>query len=101
MNKPWTISVDLDGVLAKSTSPDNYEHAQPIRENIEKVNRLFDAGHKIIIYTARGWFNYDLTERWLKKCNVKYSQIVCGKLYCHAYIDDLNETLDSIMEKLL
>jgi hypothetical protein len=99
--KPWIISIDLDGILAKPISPDNYEHAQPIKENIEKVNRLFDAGHRIVIYTARGWHGYDLIERWLRRHGVKYSQIVCGKLYAHAYIDDFSKDLHDLCNQLL
>lgn len=99
-NKPWIIAVDLDGVLAKPTSSDKYEFAQPIPENIEKVNKIFDQGHRVVIHTSRGWFQYDLTERWLKKNNIKYSQLVMGKLYAHAYIDDLNHTFETILEKL-
>lgn len=99
-DKPWILSIDLDGVLAKPTSPDKYEVAQPIVENIEKVNKLFDHGHRIVINTARGWFAYDLTERWLKKYNVKYSQLVMGKVYAHCYVDDMNYSLDEILEKL-
>jgi len=98
--KPWILAIDLDGILAKPISSDKYEVAIPISENIEKVNKLFDLGHRIMIYTARGWFLYDLTEKWLKKNNVKYTQLVMGKLYCHANVDDMNYTLEEITEKL-
>ena len=101
LGKPWILAIDLDGVLAKPTSSDKYESATPIIENIEKVNKLFDQGHRIVIHTARGWFQYDLTERWLKKNNVKYSQLVMGKLYAHSYVDDLGRTLEEVCQKLL
>ena len=99
MRPKWTISVDLDGVLCRSVPPDKYASAQSIPENIEKVNKLFDKGWRIVIYTARGWFQYDMTEDWLKRHNVKYSQLVMGKVFAMMYIDDLNATLDEALEK--
>ena len=101
LGKPWILAIDLDGVLAKPISSDKYEFALPMPENIQKVNALFDQGHRIVIHTSRGWFQYDLTERWLKKHNVKYSQLVMGKLYSHANVDDMNATLEEVCQKLL
>lgn len=98
--KPWIISIDLDGVLCYSVPPEKYDHARPIVENIKKVNKLYENGHRIIIYTARGWFLYDMTSNWLIKNGVKFSQLVMGKLYAHAYVDDLNYSLDDIAHKV-
>ena len=44
---------DLDGTLCTLTSGD-YVDADPITKNIRKVNDLYNDGHTIIIYTARG-----------------------------------------------
>ena len=96
----WIISIDLDGVLCKACPPEKYQQAEPIRENINKINILHELGHRIIVYTARGWFQYDMTKNWLDKSGVKYSQLVMGKLYCHAFIDDLSTDLDSLLKKL-
>ena len=101
LTKPWIIAVDLDGILAEPTPPGQYKDAPPIWKNIKKVNALHDKGHRIVIHTARGWFGYDITETWLNKYHVKFDQIVMGKLHAHAYIDDLNYTLDDIVKKLV
>jgi len=98
--KPWKLAVDLDGVLAKSGPREKYPQAIPIRENIDKVNKLVMAGHTIFIYTARSWGDYDLTLEWLNKNGVKFNQLVCGKLLAHMYMDDLNNTLDGAIERL-
>ena len=98
--RPWIIAVDLDGVLCRSVAPEKYHLALPIQENIDKVNRLHERGNRIIIHTARGWYNYDLTMKWLVTHGVEFDQLVMGKLYAHAYIDDLSFTLDEITEKL-
>lgn len=100
MSLPWIIAVDLDGLLAKSVPPEKYGDAPSIKENIDKVNKLKDLGHRVIIYTARGWYHYDMTVRWLNKHGVKFDQLVMGKLYAHAYLDDLNYSLDEILNKL-
>jgi hypothetical protein len=100
MGIPWKISVDLDGVLCKSCPIEKYPVAEPIKENIEKCNKLYDMGHFIQIYTARSWAKYDLTIDWLKKHGVKFHILVLGKLLCHASIDDRNYTFDEIIERL-
>lgn len=46
------IYVDIDGTIC--TQESEYSLAKPIPENITKINRLFDEGHEIIYYTARG-----------------------------------------------
>ena len=45
--------VDIDGTICTNTSGE-YEKAEPIMENIETINSLYDAGNTIIYWTARG-----------------------------------------------
>ena len=47
------ICVDLDGTLCTDTNGD-YVLAEPITENISKLNKLYDEGYTIIIDSARG-----------------------------------------------
>jgi len=97
---PWIISVDLDGLLCRSIQQEKYAQALPLKENIAKVNRLHEKGHRIVVYTARGWYLYDITAKWLVGNGVEFDQLVMGKLYAHMYIDDLNFTLDEALHKL-
>lgn len=82
---------DIDGTICTNTDGD-YEQAIPFKEVIEKINRLYDMGHKIIFYTGRGsttgidWF--DLTRKQLKDWQVKYHELIMGKPYADLYIDD-------------
>jgi hypothetical protein len=46
------IFVDIDGTICNSS--DGYARAVPIQENINKINNLFDEGHYITYWTARG-----------------------------------------------
>lgn len=90
---------DLDGTLCTNTNG-NYEFAEPILKRIEKVNQLFEDGHNITIYTARGMSTfannpvkayekyYSLTENQLKKWKVKYHNLFLGKPAGDIYIDD-------------
>ena len=48
------IFVDIDGTICTIAKGLDYKTAEPIKENIEKVNKLYDAGNNIIYWTARG-----------------------------------------------
>ena len=47
------IYVDIDNTIFNTNGRD-YENSTPIVENIEKINQLYDNGHTIIYWTARG-----------------------------------------------
>ena len=84
--------MDLDGTICTKTEDTSYHDAQPIDLMVKKVNQLYDIGHTIKIYTARGgttgkdWS--DLTEKQLKKWGVKYHELIMGKPAADYYIDD-------------
>ncbi len=95
-----TYFVDIDGTLL-ATQGNDYQHSQPDEKTqrvIDKVNRLFDEGHKIIIWTARGmstginWF--DFTKKQLKKWGIKYHELHMGKPSYDFIIDDKALTPD-------
>lgn len=90
---------DIDGTICTNTDG-KYDEALPILPRIQKVNYLFDAGHEITLYTARGmgtsnnnpviayskW--YSLTKRQLSEWEVRYHLLVMGKPAGDIYIDD-------------
>ncbi|MEQ9412359.1 MAG: acylneuraminate cytidylyltransferase family protein, partial [Cyclobacteriaceae bacterium] len=49
-----TYCFDIDGVVAQLSPNNDYAMAQPNQDLIDKVNQLYDHGHKIILFTARG-----------------------------------------------
>ncbi len=53
MDKKKLIFVDIDGTICTNTNG-NYESAEPIKESIDKVNKLYDIGNYIVYWTARG-----------------------------------------------
>ena len=48
------IYVDIDETICESPKDRDYTKAQPIKERIEKINKLFDEGNTIVYWTARG-----------------------------------------------
>lgn len=95
-----TICFDIDNVICKTDKKKNYSKSKPIKKNISVINRLYESGFKIILYTARymGRCNGNianvekkikpLTLRQLKKWNLKYHKIYFGKPSFDLFIDD-------------
>ena len=86
---------DLDGTLCNTPNGNEYENSTPIQGRIDKVNALFDQGHIITIYTARGCRSgltdkvRRLTEHQLKKWGVKHHRLSMGeKIFFDLLIDD-------------
>lgn len=90
-NETWIV--DIDSTLC--TQPGDYAKAEPLTGNIAKVNAGFEAGHRIILWTARGtttgldwtW----LTEVQLQQWGVKYHELRLGKPHYDRWIDDKSE----------
>ncbi|MBX9977178.1 MAG: hypothetical protein K2X98_02880 [Alphaproteobacteria bacterium] len=82
---------DIDGTLCTNTEG-RYEDALPMTDRIGKLNALFDEGHTIVLFTARGsttgidW--RDTTEGQMERWGVKYHKLLLGKPYADVYIDD-------------
>lgn len=88
------IYVDIDETICMSPESRDYAQANPIRENIEKINQLHDAGNTIVYWTARGtgsgidW--REVTEKQFSKWGVKYHDLKFGKPVYDLFIDDKN-----------
>ena len=82
---------DIDGTICTNTFGE-YNKATPFKERIEGVNFLYDKGHIIKMFTARGsttnkdWT--DLTKMQLNNWGVKYHELIMGKPYGDFFIDD-------------
>ena len=86
-----TYCFDIDGTLCTNTEG-AYEDSKPILEIIQAINHLFEEGHHIYLYTARGsttgidW--REITEQQLSNWGVKYHQLYFGKPTADLYVDD-------------
>ena len=78
----------------------DYSNNIPNKNIIEICNKLYDAGHTIIIQTAIGsgtridWSQK--TEKQLKKWGVKYHKLYFGKPAADYYIDDKMLDIDNL-----
>jgi CMP-N,N'-diacetyllegionaminic acid synthase len=95
--RPRRLVVDVDGVIAEAVPDLDYRLARPIAANVARVNALYDAGCKIVIYTARGsatgkdWSA--LTRSQLDAWGLRYHELKFGKPPADFYIDDRALTL--------
>ena len=75
------IYVDIDGTICTISKP--YSEAQPLNHHIDKINKLYDEGNKIIYYTARGQatkVDYsELTKKQLEDWGCKYSELIMNQ----------------------
>jgi len=99
MTTPKKFVFDLDGTLCSLTDGE-YEKASPLMDRIAIVNELYEQGHQITIYTARGMgrFSNDsssaiqefesLTRTQLETWGVRYHSLFLGKPAGDFYVDD-------------
>lgn len=93
--------VDIDDTICKTVDKD-YVNSVPYKERIEKLNRLYDEGHIIHYWTARGtssgidWM--ELTRKQLDSWGCKYHVASVGKPSYDVWIDDKAVSLDHFFE---
>lgn len=78
------IFVDIDETICFYNGVERkYENAIPNKENIEKINKLYDKGNHIKYYTGRGSLtkinHYDLTKKQLNDWGCKYHELSTGE----------------------
>jgi capsule biosynthesis phosphatase len=95
------ICIDLDGVICNlKKDGQSYHELLPVEGAVEKLKEFQNAGHYIIINTARhmktcganiGLVNSRIsldTLTWLQKFEVPFDEIYFGKPWAEIYIDD-------------
>ena len=77
------VYVDIDETICYYENKREYPLALPIKENIAKINKLFNDGHHIKYWTARGsvtGINWDIiTRNQLEKWGCKYHDLSVGE----------------------
>lgn len=88
--------IDIDGTICEG----QYEFAIAKMDRIHRINMLYDEGHYIKYFTARGMgrhkdnankaYNefYSFTEKQLRDWGCKYHELIMGKPSGDIYIDD-------------
>jgi len=84
--------VDIDETICRYEGERNYPDALPIKENIEKINSLYDAGSTIVYWTARGTVTgidwRQTTEQQLLSWGAKHHELRLGKPHYDLFICD-------------
>lgn len=84
--------VDIDETICITPADRDYAKARPIMKNIAKINKLYDDGHTITYWTARGtgsgidWS--EITTAQFKEWGVKFHDLKFGKPLYDLLIDD-------------
>ena len=105
------IFIDIDNTIF-NTIGNNYKECTPKYENIEKANKLYNDGHTITYWTARGCKSgksaeyFSLTYEQLIKYCAKFHELRMGKPHFDLFIDDkninaLNGWTDENIEQIL
>lgn len=81
------VAIDLDDTLVHKVWPDR-GIGEPIRENFAKLDEVIAAGWTPVIYTARGWFDYDAIRVFMAGIGYPGIRVVCGKFLAVKYIGD-------------
>jgi len=93
------VCFDIDGVICNQTDGD-YDQAIPNQDIIDLINRLFEKGYEIRIFTSRymGRTNEDAeksynmgfehTKQQLKDWGVRFHKLNMGKPRYDIFIDD-------------
>lgn len=78
MKKKCSIFCDIDGTLIKYREFSNYKSskAEPINSTVKEIKRAFNAGHNIILTTARPEYLRFHTLRELNKLNIQFHMLI-------------------------
>lgn len=95
------IYVDIDETICFYEGDRQYSLAIPNHTNIAKINKLYDEGHHITYWTARGsrsgidWTS--LTKNQLDSWGAKYHALRCDKPYYDIFVEDRSEKIENYL----
>ena len=102
--------VDIDDTICTPTYG-KYNLAKPYKNRIKKINELYENGHIIIYFTARGMGRsnnniiiaykecYELTFKQLNEWGCKFHELYLGKPNGDYYIDDKSILLEDFFSE--
>lgn len=80
------VYVDIDETICFYSGTREYHLAEPSYINISKINDMYNKGHEIVYWTARGTVHtnrrdeyYALTEKQLSDWGCKYHKLLVGE----------------------
>ena len=106
-----TFYIDIDGTICEEYGSDGEEIRPiiirlPYKDRIEYVNQLYDEGHYIIYFTARGrksdrgeFYYRPITEQQLGDWGCKYHELVFKPHDIDIFVDDRSTHPDQFFEE--
>jgi hypothetical protein len=95
------IVIDIDGVIFEEMPTFERSLAKIKLGAPEKIQQLVAEGHTVILHTARGWAEYEMTVAQLKEAEIPYHSLVMGKPIADILVDDRAVTsVEEIYDKL-
>jgi len=95
-----TVCFDIDGIIAQKNGGLNYSDALPSHYGINIINKLYKSGHRIILFTARGFVSGidwgETTRKQLQEWGVLHHELIFGKVAADIYVDDKFLTLGEL-----
>lgn len=83
---------DIDGVIAQFRDDLDYSQVEPNEKMIKIINKLYEAGNYIVLFTARGYVTKrdwrEVTTMQMKEWGLKYHELLFGKPNADFYVDD-------------
>ena len=94
------IFVDIDETICETPTDRNYRNSTPIKGNINKVNNLYDEGHRIVYWTARGTMTgidwREVTEKQFSEWGVKHHELRFGKPAYDILVCDKTDRIENL-----
>jgi len=94
--------IDIDNTICLTENSD-YDNSSPLYDRIRAINNLYDQGHKIVYWTARGsksgkdWS--ELTKNQLDFWGCRRHNILFNKPHYDLYIDDKSINSESFFNE--
>lgn len=92
INGNKTFVFDIDGVVAMFRGDLDYAQSGPNERMVRIINKLYEYGNKIVLFTARGYVTgkdwSTVTKQQMERWGVKYHELKFGKPNADYYIDD-------------
>jgi hypothetical protein len=98
----YKFCFDIDGVLVTPVKDLDYLRGKPIQKNIDAVNKLYMAGHRITLFTARGsetgidWLQRTIAQ--MREFGVLFHKCLVGKPAADFYVDDKLLDIETVRE---
>jgi len=103
--KPKIALVDIDETICFYSGVRRYDLSEPNYDNIAKINKLYEAGWKIVYWTSRGAVSgkdyTEYTKNQLNEWGCKYHDLITGtssnpKPHFDLIVDDKSKRIEEL-----